>query len=73
MCIFCPINNFHFAWNDKIIGKYLSGNHVLLNDEGTNDFAGNIVNYLKIYILDSIIKGLDWQNKVCNEENNKKA
>ena len=47
----CEENGFHFVSNDNILRKHLYKDGVHLTDEGTNIFAGNIVNYIKHFIL----------------------
>ena len=47
----CEENGFHFVSNDNILRKHLCKDGVHLTDEGTNIFAGNIVDYTKHFIL----------------------
>ena len=47
----CEENGFHFASNGNILRKHLCKDSVHLTDEGTNIFAGNIVDYIRHFIL----------------------
>ena len=47
----CEENGFHFVSNDNILQKHLCKDGVHLTDEGTNIFAGNIVDYIRHFIL----------------------
>ena len=46
----CEENGFHFVSNDNILRKQLCKDGVHLTDEGTNIFAGNIVDYIRHFI-----------------------
>ena len=47
----CEENEFHFVSNDNILRKHLCKDGVHLTDEGTNIFAGNIVDYISHFIV----------------------
>ena len=47
----CEENGFHFVSNDNTLRKHLYKDGVNLTDEGTNIFAGNIVDYIRHFIL----------------------
>ena len=47
----CEKNGFHFVSNDNILRKHLCKDGVHLTDKGTNIFAGNIVDYIRHFIL----------------------
>ena len=47
----CKENGFHFVSIGDILRKHLCKDGVHLTDEGTNIFAGNIVDYIRHFIL----------------------
>ena len=47
----CEENGFHFVSNGNILRKHLCKDGVHLTDEGTNISAGNIVDYIRHFIL----------------------
>ena len=47
----CEENEFHFVSNDNNLRKHLCKDGVHLTDEGTNIFAGNIIDYTSHFIL----------------------
>ena len=47
----CEKNGFHFVSNGTILRKHLCKDGVHLTDEGTNIFAGNIIDYTSHFIL----------------------
>ena len=47
----CEENGFHFVSKGNILRKHSCKDGVHLTDEGTNIFAGNIVDYIRYFIL----------------------
>ena len=47
----CVLHNFSFLSNDNILRKHLCGDGVHLNFSGTNILAGNMVDFLKKFVL----------------------
>ena len=46
-------NGFHFVLQQNVIRKHLSNDGVHLIPEGTNLFAGNLVDFIEDFILDN--------------------
>ena len=55
-------DGFHFVSNGNILRKHLCKDGADLNDEGTNIFAGNIVDYIRHFILKERLNEV-----ACNE------
>ena len=47
----CEENGFHLVSNGNILRKHLCKDRVDLTDEGRNIFVGNIVDYIRHFIL----------------------
>ena len=59
----CEENGFHFVWNGTILRKHSCKDAVHLTDEGTNIFGGNIVDYIRHFILKEF-----WNAAACNDK-----
>ena len=59
----CEENWFHFVSHSNILRKDLCKDGVHLTDEGTNIFAGNIVHYIRHFILKEF-----WNEVACNDK-----
>ena len=57
--VLCELCNFKFESNDNIIRKHLCGDGVHLTTSGTNILAGNIVDFIKEFILNVNISDID--------------
>ena len=57
--VLCELCNFKFVSNDNIIRKHLCGDGVHLTTLGTNILAGNIVDFIKEFILNVNINDID--------------
>ena len=57
--VLCELCNFKFVSNDNIIRKHLCGDGVHLTTSGTNILAGNIVDFIKEFILNVNISDID--------------
>ena len=57
--VLCELCNFKFVSNDNIIRKRLCGGGVHLTTSGTNILAGNIVDFIKEFILNVNISDID--------------
>ena len=55
-------NGFHFVSNGNILRKHLCEDGVNLTDEGKNIFAGNIVDYIRHFLLKEF-----WNEVACND------
>ena len=51
--------NFKFVSNDNIIRKHLCGDGLHLTTSGTNILVGNIVDFIKEFILNVNISDID--------------
>ena len=56
-------SGFHFVSNVNIVWKHLHKDGVHLTDEEKNIFAGNIVDYIRHFILKEF-----WNEVTCNEK-----
>ena len=54
----CKENGFHYVSHQNIVRKHLSRDGIHLSQEGTNLFAGNLVDYIEYFILD-VVNDLD--------------
>ena len=57
--VLCELCNFKFVSNDNIMRKHLCGDGVHLTTSGTNILAGNIVDFIKEFILNVNISDID--------------
>ena len=59
----CEESGFHFVSNGNIFRKHLCKDSAHLTDERTNVFAGNIVDYIRHFILKEF-----WNEVACNDK-----
>ena len=59
ICVYIYLYKYFFICYDNIIRKHLCGDVVHLTTSGTNILAGNIVDFIKEFILNVNISDID--------------